>query len=102
MTTITDMIQNLDNYNYRGSNRPILRVNNVYEVVVNGNVRHTEYTKNDNRGRVISLQWLKRDIEKCRRWGMEEEDIKILFASMYLRITDRHGEVVEEKIPMNF
>ena len=100
--TMTEMIQNLDNPNYRGSNRPIVRVNNVYEVVVNGSVRHTEYTKNDKQGRGISLQWLKRNIEKCRRLGVEEEEIKVLFSSMYLRITDRYGKVVEEKITMNF
>ena len=96
--TMTEMIQSLDNPNYHGSNRPIMRVNNVYELVINNNVRHTEYTNNDERGHVLSLRWLERDVKKCRRLGLEDEDIKVAFANIYLRITDRHGEITMEKI----
>lgn len=99
MTTYTDLIQKMDNRRYIGKiNQPIKRVNVVYELMINGSVRHTEYTNNPRTAQRVMADRLALLKRKAQRLGLDGEDLREAFADVKVRITDRDGKVTEETL----
>lgn len=96
MTTWTDMIQKLDNPRYVGKvNRPVKRVNKVYKLYVGGQLIHTEYHTVD-RIAMERMHWhYDRQVEKVKRYGMDEESERFYLADPFVEITDRDGKVTK-------
>ena len=94
-TTYTAMIANLDNINYVGRiNRPIKRVNSVYEVILpNHGLIHTEYSNNETvalKNCRYKYSIFSRKIERMAEDCPEElERLK----GAYIRKTDHDGVV---------
>lgn len=89
MTTYTDLIQKMDNPRYVGKiNKPVKRVNKVYDLFIDGSYVKTEYHKSNDRIAIARLMDHARYYgEKMERLGGDPvKEIKI-------RITDHYGEI---------
>jgi len=102
MATYTDWIRNLDNPNYVGKVRKEKRLNAVYEVIFHECPEFTEYTKNDRLGRERCMEFIKSEVRHAKRLHDEGADLSWRFGETRIRITDREGNVTEEKISVNF
>ena len=94
MTTYTDLIRKMDNPRYVGKiDKPIKRVNKVYDLFIDGSYIKTEYHKDNDRIAIARLMDHARHYNdrKIRLGGEPMQIVKI-------RITDRDGKVTEETL----
>ena len=103
MATYTDWVRNLDNPNYVGKVRKEKRLNAVYEVIFHECPEFTEYTKNDRLGRERCMDFINSEIRHAKRLCEEDDEyLRWQFGEIRIRITDREGNITEEKISVNF
>lgn len=94
MTTYTDLIRKMDNPRYVGKiDKPIKRVNKVYDLFIDGSYVKTEYHKNNDRIAISRLLECVRDYDRrMERYGCDKAKI------VKIRITDRDGKISEKII----
>lgn len=94
MTTYTDLIRKMDNPRYVGKiDKPIKRVNKVYDLFIDGSYVKTEYHKDNDRIAIARLIEHVRDYDRrMKRYGCEPAKV------VKIRITDRDGKVTEKVI----
>lgn len=94
MTTYSDLIRKMDNPRYIGKiDKPIKRVNKVYDLFIDGSYIKTEYHKNNDRIAIARLiDHARYYNEKMIRLGGEPMKV------VKIRITDRDGNITEKII----
>lgn len=101
-TTYSDMIANLDNINYVGRyNRPVKRINSKYEVIVpNYSERaiYTEYSNNEKNALLACRSHYKMVLRKIGLCADEDDEELVRVKEVYIRKTDRDGNVSIIKI----
>lgn len=97
MTTYTDLIRRMDNPRYVGKmDKPIKRVNKVYDLFIDGSFIKTEYHKDNDQLAIARLMdYAKHYINKMNRLGGD------LVGEISIRITDRDGNISFKKVSEN-
>ena len=97
MTTYTDLIRKMDNPRYVGKiDKPVKRVNKVYDLFIDGSYIKTEYHKNNDQlaiGRL--MDHVRYYINKMNRLGGDPA------GEIEIRITDRDGKISFKKFSKN-